>query len=232
MTRETKKTVSKLQRDILFGLLLGDLHAEYSADGQKVRFRFEQSVAHRAYMEHLYEIYKDWLPSPRSVDEALVPHRGNLVMLTSYSESFKFYADQFYELQDRKRVKRVPLLIHRWLTARNLAYFYMDDGSMHSSQHKAIIFNTQGFTHQDVERLCQILIDNFGLQAKPRRQTSRNETTGEEKIQWQVRVSGKSFEQVSDLLVPHLIPEMMYKFPPPRKKPEKRKKRNSDEKGT
>lgn len=218
MTRNTKRKVLKLQREILWGLLLGDLHAEYSPNGQKVRFKFEQSEAHKAYMVHLYEIFKDWLPGHKSVDQALCRNRGNLVMQTSYSESFKFYADQFYVLQGRKRVKRVPILVHRWLTPRNLAYFYMDDGSMHSHEHKAVIFNTQGFTPEDVQRLCAILAENFGLEANPRKQKSKNETTGEENIQYQVEVSGKSFERMSELIVPHIIPEMMYKFPLPRVK--------------
>lgn len=217
MTKNSKRKVSKLQREILWGLLLGDLHAEYSADGQKVRFAFEQSIAHKAYMEHLYELYKDWLPGTKSMDQALRINRGNYVMKTSFSESFKFYADQFYELQNGRRVKRVPVLIHRWVTPRNLAYFYMDDGSMHSREHKAVIFNTQGFTKQDVQRLCDLLVQTYDCEAKPRKQTSTTKTTGEKKIQWQVEVSGNSYERMSELILPHIIPEMMYKFPPSRK---------------
>src|SRR6202011_745695 len=99
--------------------------------------------------------------------------------------------------------KHVPELVHHWLTPRGLSYWYMDDGSLKSSQSKGVILNTHSFERQDVERLARCLLDQFGLQATPRRQPDGV----------QLYVSGRSFEIFSAIVDPYLIEEMRYKLP-------------------
>ena len=101
----------------------------------------------------------------------------------------------------------MPKLIHRWLKPRSLAYWFMDDGSQKSRQSKAVIFNTQGFEHLDVERLVRVLTSQFDLEAKVRRQKDGK----------QIYVSGKSFETFTSIVDPYIIPEMRHKLPSPRR---------------
>ena len=88
----------------------------------------------------------------------------------------------------------MPKLIHRWLTPRGLAHWYMDDGSIKSSQSKGVIFNTQGFDRSDVDRLIGVLQSKFGLKASRRRQPEGD----------QIYVSGSSFESFFELVDPYV----------------------------
>nr|YP_009106639.1 putative site-specific DNA endonuclease [Dicloster acuatus]YP_009106656.1 putative site-specific DNA endonuclease [Dicloster acuatus]AIT95465.1 putative site-specific DNA endonuclease [Dicloster acuatus]AIT95470.1 putative site-specific DNA endonuclease [Dicloster acuatus] len=191
--------VTKNQKEILFGILLGDAHAEFSQNGQCVRLKIEQSLFHQAYVEHLYQVFQPW------VKGRLREARGKKLFSTSFSPSLKFYATQFYS----GKTKKVPKLIHRWLTAKSLAYWYMDDGSMKSKQSKGVLLNTQGFCFKDVKRLCDVLQSKFQLQCIPRRQ----------KEGYQIYISGHSYERLRELIFEFLLPEMRYKFPLPRQKP-------------
>ena len=121
------------------------------------------------------------------------------VFQTVSHEVFRFYAHQFYPEQK----KRVPPLIHHWLTPRGLAYWFMDDGSQKSSQSKGVIFNTQGFERPDVERLTGVLQTQFALQASLRRQADG----------FQIFVSGSSYEDFMSLVEKYVTAEMRHKLP-------------------
>lgn len=132
--KEVKRPVSlklsKEQREILVGLLLGGLRIE--SDGERknhmIRFEFNQSsVAHSILKRHIYDQYHEWLhPSSKptaGTDD--IPHKFNTI-LHSY---FGFYADQFWP--SHRPV--IPKLIHRWLSPLVLAYWYMYGGYRTSS---------------------------------------------------------------------------------------------------
>lgn len=192
------------QREVLIGILLGDAHLETQNGGKTYRLKIEQSENHREYVSHLYRLFEDWVRTPPQLKQ--VSSRGhqscNWWFQTLSHEAFRFYAHQF--VRDGKKI--VPKLIHRWLTPKALAFWYMDDGSVKSEESKGAIFNTQGFQLVEIERLCLVLNDVFELQAKPRKQ----------KDGYQIYVSGKSFEVFSHLVAPYLIEEMRYKLPRPR----------------
>jgi len=196
-----KLTLSDFQRNILYGLLLGDAHLETQNAGQTYRLKIEQSIAHKAYVTHLYEIFKEWVKTePR---ERVVTRNNsvstNITFQTLSHGAFRFYAQQFYA----EGKKQVPKLIHRWLTPEALSYWYMDDGSIKSNESKGVILNTHGFDEADVTRLCEVLKQNFNLEAKPRKQRDGI----------QIYISGDSFERFLEVVEPFIIAEMKYKIP-------------------
>ncbi len=93
------------------------------------------------------------------------------------------------------------------MTARSVAYWFMDDGSVKSRESKGVVFNTQGFVLNDVERLCDALRSRFGLEAEPRMQ----------KEGFQIYVSGTSFERFREIVDPFVIASMRYTIPSDRK---------------
>lgn len=64
--KEYKKSLklTKDQREILIGVLLGDAHLETQNNGLTYRLRFAQSVGHKPYLDHLYENFKAWVLTP------------------------------------------------------------------------------------------------------------------------------------------------------------------------
>ncbi len=189
------------QREVLIGLMLGDGHLETQNGGRTYRLKIEQSEKHVAYVWHLYRLFSEWVRTPPQ--SKVVRSHGhvstNWWFQTLSHGAFRFYAHQF--CKDGR--KRVPRLIHRWLNPRALAYWFMDDGSVKSSQSKGVIFNTQAFTQGEVKLLCRVLEGNFALDAKPRKQ----------KEGYQIYISGGSCETFKALVEPYLIPEMLYKLP-------------------
>ena len=193
------------QKEILVGLMLGDGCLETQNKGRTFRLKIEQSLDHQAYVHHLYHLFSEWVLTPPRIKEKVSKNSKsqNLAFQTVSHEAFRFFAHQYYK--DGK--KQVPKLIHRWLTPKAIAYWFMDDGSIKSKESKAVIFNTQGFIGSEVEILIKVLHGKFSLQANLRKQ----------KDCFQIYISGKSFEVFVDLISPYLIEEMKYKLPSPRR---------------
>ena len=132
--KEVKKPVSlklsKEQREALVGLLLGGLRIESDEERKNHMIRFEFSEnwgTHSVLKRHLHDQYHEWLhPSCRpSKDSEDIPYR----FCTISHSYFGFYADQFWP----KGRPMIPKLIHRWLSPRALAYWYMYGGCRTSS---------------------------------------------------------------------------------------------------
>ena len=190
------------QRETLVGVLLGDATLESQNKGRTYRVKIEQSVEHADYVQHLYRVFEPFVRRPPFRKTRSTPGRAqtkSMAFNTLSHSCFRFYAQQFY--QDGKKV--VPKLIHRWLTPRALAYWFMDDGSVKSSQSHAVLFNTQCFSVLEVQRLARVLVDRFDLQAKSRRQREG----------LQIYISGHSILRFREWLRPYVIPSMSYKLP-------------------
>jgi len=190
--------LNELQRKILVGVLLGDAHLETQNNGRTYRVKFEYSFSHKEYAYHLYEIFKEWvLTEPQLKCDKI---HNNIWFQTVSHPAFRFYAHQFYK--DGK--KSIPVrIMHRLLSEISLAYWYMDDGSIKSNESKGVIFNTQAFSEKEVEVLCEVLNNRFGLIASKRKQ----------KEGWQIYISGNSYEKFTEIVLPYIVPSMMYKIP-------------------
>ncbi|XP_042981298.1 pentatricopeptide repeat-containing protein At2g15820, chloroplastic [Carya illinoinensis] len=122
--------LSKEQREILVGLLLGGLRIESDEERKNHRLRFEfieNSSSHFVLKRHIHEQYYEWLhPSCKPSEGANDIPLGFCTISHSY---FGFYADQFWP----KGRPMIPKLIHRWLSPCALAYWYMYGGYRTSS---------------------------------------------------------------------------------------------------
>ena len=189
---EIKKNIklNLLQKKILPGILLGDAHLSTQDKGKTYRLHIYQSVKHKEYVFHLYHIFKEWcLSEPQIIERTYKSgvYKGKKATMISFktmsSSSFRFYAHNFIDKNTTSRdeppvalqrkgprghlIKKVPKLIHRWLTPISLAYWYMDDGSIKDKKSKAVYFNTQGFLLNEVKLLSTILNTKFKVIAKP-----------------------------------------------------------------
>lgn len=111
MNEEIK--ISKIQKEILIGIILGEGHLEKSPNGLSYRLKIEQSKDKKDYINHLYEIFKDWTYS------APEEKRNNLYFQTKFSRSLVFYGINFYN-ENKKKI--IPRFIYRILKPRTIAY--------------------------------------------------------------------------------------------------------------
>ena len=170
---EYKKTLklNTIQKEILVGTLLGDATIS-KTKAIALNVKFEQKLANRDYVNHLYEIFEPYVGTPprvRSITGGGARDRKSIWFRTYRHIDFKFYYDLFYIKTNKNnlnelRKKRVPKLIHKFLTPRALAYWFMDDGSfaynsskksnvLDKQKQKVYYFNTQSFSYEDIKIL-------------------------------------------------------------------------------
>ncbi len=199
---KSKLKLSDIQRQVIVGLLLGDAHLETQNKGRTYRLKIEYSVKHSDYAMHIYELFKEWILTPPRIKSDIT--HNNICFQTVSHAAFRFYAHQFYK--DGK--KSVPTkLIHKLLSPRSMAYWFMDDGSIKSRQSEGIILNTQCYGEKEVEFLAKTLKRLFGLKAEKRKQ----------KKGWQIYISGHSYETFRKIVDPYIETSMRYKIPSDRK---------------
>ena len=201
-----KKTLklSDLQKEVLIGVLLGDGHLETQNGGRTYRLKIEHSSLQKEYADWLYEVFKEWVTTPPR-------ERTQIVLGISYNKygfstlshgAFRFYAQQFY--QNKKKV--LPKAIQKWLSPIAMAVWYMDDGSIKSSHHRALIINTQSFSLPDLKRLISILKDKYGIEMKPRKQSRKSIEI------YQLITTSDTVAKFVDLIRPHVLLPMRYKL--------------------
>lgn len=199
--KEYKKGLSltEIQREVLVGTLLGDAHL-HSHNGRDYALMIQHGLSQAAYADWKYHYFQEWVRTPPKIKDQMV--RGKLyqkVWFNTLSHSaFRFYAQQFY--RDGKKV--VPKLIRKWLTPLGLAAWFMDDGSVKSNHHRALILNTQCYSGSDLKRLQQVLLKKFGVTTKLRRQREGQ----------QIYLLAETVAKLVDVIRPFIIPEMMYKI--------------------
>jgi len=185
-------------RSILIGTLLGDGCLETQNRGRTYRLKIEHSIKQKDYTDWLYQHFKSWVNGIPQKKTKVVKGKTytNYWFQTRSTGDFRFFGQIFY-LENRKIV---PKIIHKLLTPLALAVWFMDDGSMKSKQHKALILNTQCFSNKDLKLLIAALDKKFGVEAKIRPQKSGNQLIIPQP------------EQFIQLIKPYLRPEFYYKL--------------------
>jgi len=184
-----KLKLSDYQKEVLIGLLLGDGHLETQNNGKTYR---------------LYQIFKDWvLTAPQEKEQAVndVLYKKYWFSTVSHG-AFRFYAQQFYQ----NKHKILPKLIHKWLSPLAITVWFMDDGSLKSNRHRALIFNTQSFSKTEVLRLSKIMEDKFGIAMALRKQSRKTEEL------YQLITIKDGAEKLAELIKPYILPSMKYKL--------------------
>lgn len=193
-------SLTKRQRELLVGTLLGDGHLETQTRGNTYRLRVEHSEKQKEYLFWLYKEFQEWVPQE---PKRKVRRDGRISyeMVTVSHSAFRFYAHQFYV--DGKKV--IPRLLSKLLTPVGVALWYMDDGSLKSSRHTTFNIHTLGYNHSDLRRVRDVFQDSFGVIASLHRQKS---------VAWRLYIKSESAEKFTSLVYPTMkqIPSMLYKL--------------------
>lgn len=138
-------TLTQLQRDVLYGSLLGDGHLE-GYTHRSYRYILVQSTRKPVYMSWIQKVFQDYSTSHALSLGSYHTTQGvgsTYRFVTRRHPVFQPAAHLFY----RSEGKRVPRCAHMWLTPRALAVWYMEDGGMKSRQ-KVCIFIPKDFPMQ------------------------------------------------------------------------------------
>ena len=201
-----KKTLklSDPQKEVLIGLLMGDGHLETQNNGRTYRLKIEHSYLQKEYVDWLYQTFKDWvLTPPKEKEQTVLGVKYNKYYFSTVSHgAFRFYGQQFY----REKKKILPKLIHKWLSPLAMAIWFMDDGSIKSNRHRALIINTQSFSVSELQRLIKFLKEKYRIEMKPRKQSRKSIEI------YQLITIGDTVEKLVQIIEPYILPSMRYKL--------------------
>lgn len=195
-----KFKLTRVQRSIIVGTLLGDGHLETQTKGKTYRLRIEHSISQKAYVDWMYKELENLVGTPPRVK--LQSSYGREIQKYEFSTlssaSLRFFGQSFY----RNGSKKVPKIIKKILTPLALAVWFMDDGSIKSNYHRALILNTQCFSESDLKKLQQAFEEKFGIATVLRKQKEGK----------QIYILSQSVEKFIETISPNLIPSMRYKL--------------------
>jgi hypothetical protein len=187
-------------REILVGLLLGDIHAQKRS--RNTNLFFEQGVLHEDYLLHLYDLFKSYcLSGPKLSVRAPNKITGKIYSSLRFQTMALPCFNEFYELFFMHGPKVVPSNIKELLTPLSLAYWICDDGTFEKKT-QAIILCTECFDLAGVTLLTKVLVDNFKLDC-----TIYAGATGH-----RIRILKKSLPDAQALLKDIMPPMMQYKI--------------------
>lgn len=198
---KSRLSLSKRQKEILIGSLLGDAHLEKLYTPELGRLKIEHSYKQKDYVDWFYKEFRVWVRSKPKSKRKKVWNKiyWNYGFLTYGHGLLGKFQEKFY----RRRKKIVPNDLEKDITPLGLAVWYMDDGSIKSRRHKGLFLNTQGFTKNGVQKLQRMLKNRFGLSS-----STRKDEKGE-----QIYLGGESAEKFIGIIKPYIIPSMEYKIP-------------------
>jgi hypothetical protein len=195
-------TLSSDLKEILIGLILGDLFINKQKTYINARLEFHQGVVHTEYLQHLYELFADFCGmAPKIPAQSPDKRTGKIYKsIRFYTHSLPCFLE-FYNLFYLDGKKIVPLNIGDLITPLGLAYWVGDDGGF-CNRSRTLTFATNSYTFEEVNLLAEVLNNKWKLNCSVYKQNSG----------FIIRTSAKSLPVLQALLAPQMPPMMMYKI--------------------
>lgn len=217
--QKTHFVICKQMHDVLIGTLLGDGNLASGPEGKTWSYRALHSEDAKKYLFHKYDIFQECCLSPPAEQEFKGDKRTagkkykRWYFNTRRLGIFKFYGDLFYTrslIKENAWTKTVPVTIEQYLNPTALAYWFMDDSDQKWKGHKiAVRISTTGFTENECLILQQAFSNRYGLKVSLHKD-------GKSKLgrqQYRLFIPKASFPAFKDIVLPNILPSMLYKLP-------------------
>ena len=200
--------LSKEERDILIGSLLGDGCLRIMTNTKYPAFSVSHSEKQKDYVFWKYENLKRWVRTPPWREERIYHRDRNRKTIswrfqTLTNDVFSDLYNTFYKngkkiIPDNLQslLKDSPLALAVWL---------MDDGN---KNHKAVFLNTQSFSFEEQQRLSQILHDIYGFHVTV---NSHSKSNGVQL--YRIRIDTESTKKLKTIIESFMLPQFYYKIP-------------------
>ena len=213
-------SIPKETLHVITGNMLGDGSIQYKkvlSNGKVIgnaKYAMTLDSYSLNYLNHLYEtVYKQFSLSgirpypnillPQHLDKVVTQYSFNTRSLPifTYMHSLWYYWDK----NNNRYVKRVPLNISEVFSIVSLAYWIMDDGYFDSyGRTQTLLLCTESFTKLECELLQSVL---SSLEIK-----STLKIRNKEKSTYRIRISKTSMTLVRNLVTPYIHKDFLYKL--------------------
>ena len=189
-------------KNILIGLLLGDLCAQKQTKNSNTMLRFIQGIPNKEYLLHLFELFGNYtrLDQPSIIDRSPDHRTGKIYNCIQFHTYALPCFNELHNLFYVNGKKVVPSNIGELLTPEGLAYWICDDGKHVASG--GLTLCTNSFSDKEVASLIDLLVTRYGLIC-----TIHKAPKGQHLI----FISKKSMEELRSIVKPYIVPSMMYK---------------------
>lgn len=110
-------------KDILVGLILGDLYMQKSNKSINPNLQFEQGIVNKDYLFHLYDLFKDYCKPEPKISERKPDSRTNKIYSRVRFNTYHLPCfNELYDLFYVEGKKGIPLNIEELITPIGLAY--------------------------------------------------------------------------------------------------------------
>ena len=188
----TVGSLTKLERQIIIGSLLGDGYMRIIPRRSDAFLEINHSIKAKDYVDYKFKSLKRLCESAPKERETNEGRRAYRFFTKQHQELTKIY-DQFY--QNGRKIIPPDLKIDEVI----LAVWYMDDGS--KSRDCDVYLNTQQFSQNDQRRLLHIL-RSLDVEAR----------LNKDKKYFRIRIIKNSIKKFMELIAPHVIGAMRYKL--------------------
>ena len=185
------------QEEILYGSLLGDMSIGFQ--GNEARFTISQGGNQEQYFDYKCSFFKDFLGKISKTDRYDKRTNKWYHKYQVRSKTNPLFTEIYYKFY-QNGVKTITTEILGKLTARSLAFWYMDDGS------NSGVLATNCFSVEEVKLIQNWLFDKFNIETTVEIQINNNNK------QPLLYILKKSRSIFYNLVKPYIIPEMEYKF--------------------
>ena len=186
-------------KETLIGTVLGDGYLEPHGSG--VRLQVNHAARYKAYVEWKHQELRELQPGPlHQHDNGGYPFWRFVTRCHPYLAELR----RLFYMNGRKVVPETIGTLFKH--PESLAVWFMDDGTCDRRQ-GSILFETQCFGPEDLQRLQAVLWDNFGVKTTVHRSGVRR---GQ-----RLYVTVAEAKSLAQLIGPYVVPDMRYKLPFP-----------------
>ena len=196
---ETKSGKGRTTFEILFGCLLGDGNLEMPPRGVNARFGLTQAEYRKDYILSVLESLDEICTGKYRENSYYDKRTGKIYKSISFWSKASPKLNELYREFYVGKVKRVPLDLSL-LTPLAIAHWVMQDGSRGTS--KGLYICTDGFTHEDVKRLREYIVNRYKIKCSIHKIGGR----------YRIYILAKSVETVKDYILPYMHGSMQYKL--------------------
>jgi hypothetical protein len=162
-SREVKK-LTKQQKDILIGKLLGDGFLEHN--GKYSRLKIDHSFKQKDYVFWLYRKFDPFVAGKPYQIKYFDKRVQKFYYHWRFSTKSLFLFEEWRKIFYREKRKIIPLNIDNLLiSSLSLAVWYMDDGYKRRDC-KGLYLCTSAYTSKEQNLLQKVLLKNFGIETK------------------------------------------------------------------
>ena len=200
--------LTKEENDILIGSLLGDGCLRIMGRCKFPAFSVSHSEGQKDYVFWKHEKLKKWIKTPPWREER-VYHKDRSRKTFSWrfqtlsNEVFSDMYNTFYKNGKKIIPENIELLLKDSPLA--LAVWFMDDGN---KNHQAVFLNTQSFSLDEQQKLCQMLFKIYGFEATINK---HGKSKGIEL--YRIRINTESTRKLKTVVKNYLLPQFYYKIP-------------------